>query len=599
MKSAHILLSGFGTVAAAHEKRTGGGKDTHGDSPSASELLDDRLGRLCLLVGGCILAFFLIWHNSIRFSNHIRRLTTLTNDSQRYFVSEDPYWAWLKKSVVYAPLFRTRHNREFRLSAAVNVGTLPTRFQTFLLLGIIAMNATLCSIDIPYSSAETTVLGVIRNRSGTLAVVNLIPLVVMGGRNNPFIKLLNVSFDTWNLLHRWFARIVVLEALTHVIAWMINKVHTRGWDAVTESFKGQFIMTGLIAMVAFLLLALHSPSAIRHAFYETFLHLHILFVAAALGFLCVHLKSKAARKYLYAAIALWVAERFTRLALLLYRNIGKKTSTTADVEVLPGEALRITLKLVRPWKFKPGQHLYLYVPSVGFWMSHPFTAAWSEAVDDLTDEKGLVRSRQDVLSAQKTSISLVIRRRTGFTNSLFEKASATRDGRISLKAMVEGPYGVDHSLDSYGTVMLFAAGVGITHHVSFVRYLVGGYAAGTVSARRVTLVWIIQSPEHLEWIRPWMNSILSMEGRRDVLRILLFITRPRNTREIHSPSSTVQMFPGKPNIPTLVDAEIENQVGAMGVLVCGTGSLSDDVRRVCRTRKSGSHIDFLEESFSW
>ncbi|OAX82474.1 hypothetical protein ACJ72_03170 [Emergomyces africanus] len=594
MKFSHIILSALSTVAAAHEKR-----DKHEEGPSAADIQSDNLGRLSLLVGGCILAFFLIWHNAIRFSNHIRRLTTLNNDSQRYFLPADPYWAWLKKSIIYAPLFRTRHNREFRLSTAVNVGTLPTRFQTFLLFGIIAMNVTLCTVTIPYAASESTVLGIIRNRSGIMAVVNLIPLVVMGGRNNPLIKMLSISFDTWNLLHRWFARIVVLEALTHVIAWMINKVHTKGWAAVQGSFQSQFIMTGLIAMILFVVLALHSPSAIRHAFYETFLHLHILFVAATFGFLYVHIKAKPALKYLIAAITLWAAERVTRLALLLYRNFGKKRSTTAMVEVLPGEALRITLKLVRPWKFRPGQHLYLYVPSVGFWMSHPFTAAWSEAETDLTDEKGLVRSRQDVLSAQKTSISLIIRRRTGFTNTLFERASETRDGRISVKAMVEGPYGVDHSLDSYGTVMLFAAGVGITHHVSFVRYLVGGFAAGTLSARRVTLVWIIQSPEHLEWIRPWMNTILSMEGRRDILRIMLFITRPRNTREIQSPSSTVQMFPGKPNVQTLIDAEIENQIGAMGVMVCGTGSLSDDVRRVCRTRQSGSHIDFLEESFSW
>jgi Ferric reductase NAD binding domain len=129
--------------------------------------------------------------------------------------------------------------------------------------------------------------------------------------------------------------------------------------------------------------------------------------------------------------------------------------------------------------------------------------------------------------------------------------------------------------------------------------LVAGYSNGTVAARRVTLVWIIQSPEHLEWIRPWMTTILGMDRRREILRIMLFITRPRNTKEIHSPSATVQMFPGRPNPDTLIDMEIENQIGAMGVLVCGTGSLSDDVRRVCRRRQAVSNIDFLEESFSW
>ncbi|EEH20070.2 hypothetical protein PABG_02329 [Paracoccidioides brasiliensis Pb03] len=593
MRSLYILSAVFGTVTAAHEKRSGGG------GPTPEKLLDDQLARLSLLSGGCVLAFFLIWHSVIRFSNHIRRLTSLNNEYQRYFIPADPFWAWLKKSVIYAPLFRTRHNREFRLSTAINVGTLPTRFQTFLILGIIVMNVTLCCVTVPYPEAESKVLGIIRNRSGTMAVVNLIPLVVMAGRNNPLIKLLNVSFDTWNLLHRWFARIVVLEGLTHVLAWMINKVNTKGWNSVTASFQSQFIMTGLIAMIFFLMLALHSPSAIRHAFYETFLHLHILFVALTFGFLYIHLKERPQRRYLITSVVFWGLERLIRIAIILWRNFGKKC-TKATVEVLPGEALRITLKLARPWRFKPGQHLYLYMPSVGFWMSHPFTAAWSDAEEDLNEEKGLARSRQDIQSMPKTTtISLIVRRRTGFTNALFERASANRDGRISLNAYVEGPYGVDHSLDSYGTVLLFAAGVGITHHVAFVRYLVTGFANGTVAARRITLVWIIQSPEHLEWIRPWMNSILSMEGRRDILRIMLFITRPRNTREIHSPSSTVQMFPGKPNVQTLIDGEIENQIGAMGVLVCGTGSLSDDVRRACRQRQSGSCIDFLEESFSW
>lgn len=41
---------------------------------------------------------------------------------------------------------------------------------------------------------------------------------------------------------------------------------------------------------------------------------------------------------------------------------------------------------------------------------------------------------------------------------------------------------------------MFAGGVGITHQVSYVRDLVAGYANGTVAARKVVLVWIIQSP---------------------------------------------------------------------------------------------------------
>ena len=208
-------------------------------------------------------------------------------------------------------------------------------------------------------------------------------------------------------------------------------------------------------------------------------------------------------------------------------------------------------------------------------------------------------TRQESLSLKKTTLSLLIRRRTGFTDILFKRAENAPNSKVTLRAIAEGPYGSLHSMDSYGTVLLFAGGVGITHHVPFVQRLVTGFAEGTVAARRVTLVWILQSPEHLEWIRPWMTQILSMDRRREVLRILLFITRPRNTKEIQSPSSTVQMFPGRPNVDTLIGMEVENQVGAMGVLVCGNGGLSDDVRRVCRKRQGPTHVDYVEESFSW
>jgi hypothetical protein len=238
------------------------------------------------------------------------------------------------------------------------------------------------------------------------------------------------------------------------------------------------------------------------------------------------------------------------------------------------------------------------MPTVGLWTSHPFSVAWSDEVEDLNEEK-LAMNRQDILAMQKTSMSFIIRARTGFTNKLFKKAEASPDGKFTTKCFAEGPYGGMHMMHSYGTVMLFAGGVGITHQVPHVRDLVAGYANGTVAARKIVLVWIIQSPEHLEWIRPWMTAILAMDKRRDVLRIMLFVSRPRSTKEIHSPSATVQMFPGRPNIETLMDLEMENQVGAMGVSVCGSGALSDDVRLAVRKRQYRGNIDFVEEAFSW
>lgn len=282
----------------------------------------------------------------------------------------------------------------------------------------------------------------------------------------------------------------------------------------------------------------------------------------------------------------------------MYRNFGHG-GTVAIIEPLPADALRVTVKMARPWTFRPGQHLYLTLPSIGLWTNHPFSVAWSSTEESLDSEKGLVMNRQDdLLSHDKTTMSAIIRRRDGFTNALYKKAENAQ-GRLVLNALVEGPYGGLESLHSYGTVMIFAGGVGITHQVPYVRDLVTGFGNGTVATRKVVLIWVIQSPEHLEWIRPWMTEILALDKRRDVLRIQLFVTRPRSTKEIHSPSATVQMFPGRPNVDTLVEMETQSQVGAMAVSVCGSGSLADDVRRAVRRRQGRSNIDFVQESYSW
>lgn len=268
-------------------------------------------------------------------------------------------------------------------------------------------------------------------------------------------------------------------------------------------------------------------------------------------------------------------------------------------EALPGEAVRLDIRLARPWHFRPGQHAFITIPSIGLWTSHPFSVAWSSEDNPTDSEKGLTLERHDPLANHDTTVSLVVRRRTGFTDALFQQARNAPKGCITLNALVEGPYGGSQVLHSYGTVLLFAGGIGITHQVPFVRDLVARFANGTVATRRVCLVWIIQSPEHMEWIRPWMTTILAMDKRRDVLRIQLFITRPRSTKEIRSPSATVRIFPGKPNVDTLVQMECERQLGAMAVSVCGSGGLSDDVRAAVRKRQAHTNIDFFEESFSW
>lgn len=47
---------------------------------------------------------------------------------------------------------------------------------------------------------------------------------------------------------------------------------------------------------------------LRHAFYETFHHLHILFVCLTIAGLWYHLKDRYAMRYLLAAMGVWATQ---------------------------------------------------------------------------------------------------------------------------------------------------------------------------------------------------------------------------------------------------------------------------------------------------
>lgn len=60
--------------------------------------------------------------------------------------------------------------------------------------------------------------------------------------------------------------------------------------------------------IAFVALVLHSPSVIRHAFYEAFLHVHIALVVLCLWGLWLHLKNLPQMPLLVGVIVLWAME---------------------------------------------------------------------------------------------------------------------------------------------------------------------------------------------------------------------------------------------------------------------------------------------------
>ncbi|KIV89197.1 hypothetical protein PV10_08785 [Exophiala mesophila] len=620
MNTILISLTGMAALAAAvveasSAPASSGGSPQHAAySPATERLLvhdSKHLGPIYLLVALGVTVLIFVYVSITKLNRHVRHLTSMT-DSQgplRYYATSSPLMRGLKKNLLYSPILHHRRAHELKLSQYIKLGTLPTRLQAIFILLIIIVNIAICTWGLSWSGSDLDPLPIIRNRSGVLSVANMMPLLIMATVKNPMIGLLDISYDSFNLMHRWLGRLAAIEAIVHSICWMIGKVGYQGWDGVKFALQQPFIYNGAIGAVAMILLLLHSPKMVRSWAYEVFLHAHIAFVLVLIIFLWFHLSRYTARWILLAAACIWGVSRVWRLGTLMWRSLGKG-GCKAEIEPLGAGAVRITLTPPRPLHYRIGQYVYLTIPSVGLWTAHPFSIAWS-GLEQSLDRSGSVRSefnekrpinRQTDLEVEqrgRPTLCLLAKAHTGFTKKLLNRALAS-ETKLTLNAYIEGPYGVSHSLDSYGTVMLFASGVGITHQIGYVRHLVDGYANGTVAAKRITLVWVIPDMECVDWIRPWMQEILGMDRRRDILKVLIYVTRAGLSASIQSPSQTTRMSRGRPNVLDLIQTEADRHAGCMAISVCAGGGLADEVRRASRIMiDGGANIDFIEEGFGW
>ena len=204
-----------------------------------------------LIALAALVVTFIVHRVIICYIQWIRMLISANDSRQQIFRRPNPAYAWIKEHMIYSPLSFKRHSRQIRLGPA-DMGTLPTRFHSLLITGIIAMNTILCIYGIEWNGPLRLKLWHLRNRSGSLALVNMIPLVIMAGRNNPLIGVTHIPFDTFNLMHRWFGKIVVALAITHSTVEIIavitgstadKKVHPSGFTILRNFIREERFLT--------------------------------------------------------------------------------------------------------------------------------------------------------------------------------------------------------------------------------------------------------------------------------------------------------------------------------------------------------------------
>jgi predicted ferric reductase len=195
--------------------------------------------------------------------------------------------------------------------------------------------------------------------------------------------------------------------------------------------------------------------------------------------------------YLLVAICLQGLIGLLRFVSILYRNvqykkplnralikpISYKRPNASDIPV--SDAVHMHVKLSRSCKPRAGQWFYVCIPGLSytaFIQSHPLYVSWCYRDDDGNDYA-----------------VFIIQKQRGFTRNLFLYTSDYFDDTSTMRAIMEGPYGKEMRLDLYGTVLLFATGIGIASQLPYVAQLLEGYRECKVKTRKIELFWEVES----------------------------------------------------------------------------------------------------------
>ncbi|TEY33869.1 hypothetical protein BOTCAL_0661g00040 [Botryotinia calthae] len=355
-----------------------------------------------------------------------------------------------------------------------NIGYLPSRALSIFIGIHVVLNVVLSSISFRsfspntfFASPQFELCEYVGNQTGTLSFVNISISISLAGRNNTLIALTGWSQTTFLTLHRWTARIAILQAVVHSICYTVEFFEPGGGGgaAYAASAAEPFYWGGIIATIALSLVIAFSILPFRIKFYEIFLLAHI--------------------------------------ALVILTLVGCWDCDIMQITIFP----RVDRE------FGPGQHTFLYIPGLGrAWESQPFSlAGWKKEgilqshgsftllssdisrggkgangrVPILAEsgERDIANQSQDY-SQTRASIQFLVRPHTGMISTP-QKLLLTSRSNAGMKTSIysEGPY-VGHRatlqlLLIADTILCIAGGIGITNALGFIQeYVHGNFGNG-------------------------------------------------------------------------------------------------------------------------
>ncbi|KIL88244.1 nadph oxidase [Fusarium avenaceum] len=346
----------------------------------------------------------------------------------------------------------------------------------------------------------------------------------------PRMKFLPLDENVW--FHRQVAYAMLMFTIIHTAGHYVNffnieRTQIRPTTAVAIHYKEPGGITGHIMLLCMLLMYTTAHVRIRQQSFETFWYTHHLFIPFFLGLYthtvgCFvhdtpesfspfsgkdyydHCLGYLGWRWELVAGGLYLVER-------LYREVRamRETKITRVLKHLYNVVEIQFSKL--SFRYKPGQWLFLQVPSVSRYQWHPFTitscpfdpyvSVHVRQIGDFTKVLG------DALGAGQAQSDLY---KDDAPDPMAIYEIALQNGQQMPLLRIDGPYGApaEDVLDNE-IAILIGMGIGVTPWASVLKniwHLRNGQVS-PISLRRVEFIWICKDTAAFEWFHSLLSSL--------------------------------------------------------------------------------------------
>ncbi|KAI1867767.1 uncharacterized protein JN550_006908 [Neoarthrinium moseri] len=290
---------------------------------------------------------------------------------------------------------------------------------------------------------------------------------------------------------------------------LLDRMGSRRLSRVGIADDGD-VKWGLGGWAILLWMVVTSFKPLRSVAYEVFVAQHIIAAVIFLWVVYVHVPEDA-RYNIWFAIAALCFDRVFRLGLLLWQNLkfnpnpskckgGQKFGHQTQVSAVGDSITILTIKDVH-FKWRAGQHLYLWLPRVGLLEAHPYTIACPH---------------QMPATCICNSIQLVVRSHSGFSKRLhsFAKKLESSEQKRTITAFVAGPYGRPPRWDIFETLVLISASTGASFTLPILESVL--QSKGPICTKRIDFLLAARQGEEIGFYLDRLHDALSKAHERGI-----------------------------------------------------------------------------------